>query len=337
MISFKTYVFGNGLRRTLAAGTCAAALALAGAAAAAAPYPDAPIRLVVPFSAGGGVDIVGRIFAKKLDEALKQPVIVENKPGASAMIGAGYVAHSKPDGLTILLASSGETAINPHLYKHMAYDPAKDLAPVSLIARIPNLLVVNPSIPVKNAAELVQYAKAHPEAMTYSSSGVGNIQNLSGELFNKMAGTHIRHIPYKGAAQQIADVAAQHVSMTFASGAALQPYIQGGKVRPIAVTSTKPMAAFPGVPPLADTAQFAGYDLINWFGLFAPGGTPEAIVDTLNAATVKILRDPEFVKTLELQGAIPAPMSPQEFAAFRSSESAKFAGIIRDTGIAVNQ
>ncbi|GAB2898624.1 Bug family tripartite tricarboxylate transporter substrate binding protein [Paralcaligenes ginsengisoli] len=325
------------LLKALAAVTCAAMLGPLSAQAAEGAYPDAPIRLIVPFSAGGGVDIVGRFLAKKLNEELKQSVIVENKPGASAMIGAAYVARSKPDGLTILLASSGETAINPHLYKDMAYDPAKDLAPVSLVAKIPNLLVVNPDIPVKTVTELVQYAKAHPDDMTYSSSGVGNIQNISGELFNKIAGTKIRHIPYKGSAQQIADVAARHVSMTFASGAALLPFVQSGQVRPIAVTSTTPMAAFPKVPPLAQTPEFKSYDLVNWFGLFAPAGTPKAIIDKLNAATVNILKDPAFVKTLELQGAIPAPMSPEEFAAFRASESEKFGKIIKDTGIVLDR
>lgn len=299
-------------------------------------YPDAPIKLIVPFSPGGGVDIVGRILAKKLNEQFKQSVIVENKPGASGMIGTAFVARSKPDGLTILLASSGEAAINPHLYKGMAYDPGKDLAPISLIAKVPNLLVVNPDVPVKTVAELVRYAKAHPDQMTYSSSGVGNIQNISGELFNKLAGTKIRHIPYKGASQQITDVVAKHVSMTFASGAALLPFVQGGKVRPIAVTSAAPVAAFPGIPPLARTPGFESYDLVNWFGLFAPAGTPNVIIEKLNAATVKVLKDPSLVKTLELQGAVPTPMSPAEFAEFRNSESGKFGKIIKDTGITVD-
>jgi tripartite-type tricarboxylate transporter receptor subunit TctC len=325
------------LLKTLAAISCVALLGPLSTYAAENTYPDLPVKLIVPFSAGGGVDIVGRFLAKKLNEELKQSVIVENKPGASGMIGTGFVARSKPDGLTILLASSGETAINPHLYTDMSYDPAKDLAPISLIAKIPNLLVVSPDIPVKTVTELVQYAKAHPDDMTYSSSGVGNIQNISGELFNKIAGTRIRHIPYKGSAQQILDVVAKHVSMTFASGAALLPFLQSGQVRPIAVTSTTPMTAFPNVPPLSQTPEFKSYDLVNWFGLFAPAGTPNAIIDKLNAATVKILKDPAFVKTLELQGAIPSPMSPEEFAAFRAGESEKFGKIIKDTGIALDR
>jgi len=316
-----------------AAVSCAALLAPLGAQAKDT-YPSAPIKLIVPYSPGGGVDIVGRFLANKLDEAFKQTVIVENKPGASGMIGAGMVARSKPDGLTILLASSGEASINPHLYKDMTYDPAKDLAGISLIAKIPNILSVNPDVPVKNVSELVQYAKTNK--LTFSSSGVGNIQGITGELFNKVAGVTILQIPYKGAAPAISDVVAKRVSMTFQPGAPSLPFIQNKQMKPIAVTSTTPIAAFPDVPPIAQTPGFEDFEMVNWYGLFAPAGTPAATVQKLNAAVVKILKDPEFVATLERLGAIPSPMTAEQFTAFRNSESAKFGKVIKDMGITLN-
>jgi len=298
-------------------------------------YPSAPIKLIVPYSPGGGVDIVGRFLANKLDESFKQTVIVENKPGASGMIGASAVARAKPDGLTILLASSGEASINPHLYKDMNYDPGKDLTGISLIAKIPNILSVNPDIPVNNVAELVQYAQANK--LTFSSSGVGNIQGITGELFNKVAGVKILQIPYKGAAPAIADVVAKRVSMTYQPGAPSLPFITNKQMKPIAVTSTTPIAAFPSVPPIAQTPGFENFEMVNWYGLFAPAGTPAPIVQQLNTAVVAILKDPEFIKTLERLGAIPSPMTAEQFTAFRNSESDKFGKVIRDMGITLNQ
>ncbi len=299
-------------------------------------YPSSAITLVVPFAPGGGVDIVGRILAKSLTAELGKSVVVENKPGASGMIGAGAVAQSNPDGLTLLLASSGEVAINPHLYKSMTYSPEKDLAPITLIAKIPNLLTVDPRLPINNVSELVAYAKAHPNKLSYSSSGVGNIQNITGELLNSMAGTHILHVPYKGSAPAIADVAGGQVSMTFASGAASLPFISSGKIRPIGVTSSKPMKAFPDVPPIKASPELKDFELDNWFGFFTKAGTPEAIIKKLNAATVKALSDPDVVKALETQGAEPAPMTPQEFADFRNQQSRLFSDIIEKAHITVN-
>jgi tripartite-type tricarboxylate transporter receptor subunit TctC len=320
------------------------AAAMAGCIAAAVPgltaaqsdnYPDGPITLIVPFPAGGGVDVVGRILAKSLAAELKQSVVVENKPGASGMIGAGYAASAKPNGLTLLLASSGEVAINPHLYKKMSYDPATNLAPVSLVAKIPNILAISNKLPVDNLAEFVDYAKKNSQDLSYSSSGMGNIQNISGELFNKLAGTQILHVPYKGSAQAVADVAGGQISATFASGAALLPFIQAGKVKAVGVSSDQPMSAFPNVPPISSIPGLKDFVLVNWFGLFTTAGTPEAIIAKLNAATVKALNDPEVVKTLENQGAQPAPMTPAEFGKFRTEQSALFGRIIKDAGIKI--
>jgi tripartite-type tricarboxylate transporter receptor subunit TctC len=326
------------IARPMRALALAALLAGASAAQAQDSYPAMPIRLIVPYTAGGGVDVIGRLLAQRLGDTLKQPIIVENKPGASGMIGANYVAKAKPDGYTILLSAAGEIVVNPSLYKgRMTFDPSRELASVSLVASIPNVLVVNPSVPAKTPAELLAYAKSQPGQLTFSSSGVGNLQHVSGELLNRMAGVDIRHIPYKGAAQQIADVVARHVTMTFTSAAAAMPFIKSGQVRPIAVTSSHRLGALPDVPALAETPALQGYEVVNWFGLFAPGATPPAILDTLNRAALAALKDPALVQALKDQGAEPAPSSRPDFDAFRRAETAKFAKVIAETGITLQE
>ena len=276
------------------------------------------------------------LLGDKMSRQLGQPVIVDNKPGASGMIGATAVAKSPPDGYTLLLSAAGEIAVNPSLYKgKMQYDPQKDLAPISLVVKIPNILVVNADVPAKTTAELVAYAKANPGKLSYSSSGVGNPQHLNGELFNKMAGVQTSHVPYKGASQQLSDVMAKHVSMTFTSVAAALPFIKNGQIRPIAVTSSKRVPSMPDVPTLAEYKPLASYDLVNWFGFFAPAKTPEPIIAKLNAALADALKDPEIARKLDAQGAEPAPMSPQQFGQFINAESAKFGKIVTDANVTV--
>ncbi|ANN68430.1 tripartite tricarboxylate transporter substrate binding protein [Bordetella bronchialis] len=324
------------LRATLA--IAAALLALPQAARAANDYPAMPVRLIVPYTAGGGVDLIARLMAERLHDTLGQSIIVENKPGASGMIGANYVAKAKPDGYTILLSAAGEIVVNPSLYKEkMMFDPSRELASVTLVARIPNVLVVNPSVPARTPAELLAYARSQPGKLTFSSSGVGNLQHVSGALLDRMGGIDVRHIPYKGAAQQIADVVAQHVTMTFTSVAAAMPFIKSGQVRPIAVTSTHRLEALPQVPALSETPALGGYEVVNWFGLFAPGATPAAILDKLNQAAVAAMKDPRLLQALKDQGAEPAPGSRQDFDAFRRAETAKFAKVIADTGITLQE
>ncbi|OZI21483.1 Tat pathway signal protein [Bordetella genomosp. 9] len=316
----------------------AALLSIPCAASAADDYPTMPIRLIVPYTAGGGVDLIARLMAERLHDTLGTSIIVENKPGASGMIGANYVSKAKPDGYTILLSAAGEIVVNPSLYKEkMMFNPERELASVTLVARIPNVLVVNPSVPVKTPAELVAYAKSQPGRLTFSSSGIGNLQHVSGELLDRMAGVDIRHIPYKGAAQQIADVVAQHVTMTFTSVAAAMPFIKSGQVRPIAVTSSHRLEALPDVPALSETPQLAGYEVVNWFGLFAPGGTPAPILDKLNKAALQAMKDPRLLQALKDQGAEPAPSSRAEFDAFRRAETAKFAKVIKETNITLQE
>ena len=327
----------SGTSRRLATAALSGIL-FGGTVAAQDSYPTKPIRIIVPYTAGGGVDTVARLLGEKLREGLGQPTIVDNKPGASGMIGAQAAAKAPPDGYTLLLAAAGEIAVNPHLYKkQMAYDPEKDLAPISLVVKIPNVLVVNADVLAKNTAELVAHAKANPGKLTYSSSGVGNPQHLNGQLFAKMAGIDIVHVPYKGAAQQLTDVTSKQVTMTFTSLAAAQPFIKSGQIKPVAVTASKRVPSMPDVPALAEFKPLASYELINWFGLFAPAKTPDAVVKKLNTAVTQALRAPDLIKQLEVQGAEPAPNTPSEFREFVQTESKKFAQIIADANVTLDK
>jgi tripartite-type tricarboxylate transporter receptor subunit TctC len=245
-------------------GAAAAAIALTGTSVAQEQYPNQQIKIIVPFPAGGGTDITARLLGEQLRRILGQSVVVDNRAGASGMIGTQAVAKGVPDGYT-LLVTSGEMAVNPHLYKTMAYDWEKDLATISNLVKVPNVLVVNADVPAKNIQELIAYAKENPRKLTYSSSGIGNPQQLTGELFNKLAGVQVIHVPYKGAAPQIADVAGKHITMTFVSIAAALPFIESGKVRPIGVTSLSRVPMMPDVPAVAEYAPLAGFDIVNFF------------------------------------------------------------------------
>jgi tripartite-type tricarboxylate transporter receptor subunit TctC len=292
-------------------------------------YPSRNVSIVVPFGAGGGVDITARLLAEKLRTTLGGTVIVENKAGGSGMIGAHAVVKAAPDGHTLLLGSAGETAINPFVYKgRMQYDPAKDLVPVTLVVRVPNVLVVANKLPVKNTEELIAHAKKNPGKLSYSTSGVGNPQHLNGELLEELGGVFMVHIPYRGAAAQLVDVTSGLVDMTFVSYTAAKSFIQAGKVKPIAVTSPTRASFAPELPALAEHKPLAKYALENWFGLFAPAGTPDAVVQKLNAAVTAALKDPELAKKLREQGGEPAPMSPQQFKDFIKKESVQFERIV---------
>ena len=316
----------------------AVVLALAAfAAAAQTPYPSQQIRILCPFPAGGGTDLTSRLLAEQLNKSLGQPVVVENRTGASGMIGTGAAAKSPADGYTLLVAS-GEVALNPHLYKErMAYDWDKDLQPITLLVKVPNVLAVNMDVPATNVAELISYAKQNEGKLTFSSSGVGNPQQLTGEMFNKMAGVQIRHVPYKGAAPQLADVAGKHITMTFVSIGAALPFIQGNRIRPIGVTSTTRVSALPDVPAIAEHPPLAGFELVNFFGFFGPAGMPDAVLKRLNAAAVQALKDPGMAGKLRNAGFEPSPTTPGEFRSFIRQESAKFARIIAEAGIKLDQ
>jgi tripartite-type tricarboxylate transporter receptor subunit TctC len=297
-------------------------------------YPAKAITIVVPFATGGGVDVIARVLAEKLRGDLGQPVIIDNKPGASGMLGAAAVVKAAPDGYTLLLGSAGETAINPLVYKaRMQYQPARDLAPITLVVKVPNLLIASPNLPVKNVAELVTYAQKNPGKLSYATSGVGNPQHLNGELLESMTGIHLIHIPYKGASAQMVDVASGVVDLTFVSMAGAASFIKAGRVKVLAVTSPKRSSIAPDVPAIAEFKPAAAYGLENWFGLFAPAATPEALQLKINAAFTQVLRDPAVVKRLQEQGGEASPMSPSQFTSFVKTETAKYARIVEAAGI----
>jgi tripartite-type tricarboxylate transporter receptor subunit TctC len=298
---------------------------------------DTTIRLIAGFPPGGGIDISARLLVDPFKDALGHSVIVENRVGAAGMIAANAVAKAPPDGRMILVSTSGEIAISPHLYKgRMTYDPLKDLAPITLIGIVPNVVIVNAATPVHNPRELYAYMKANDGKLSFSSSGVGNPQQLCGELLNIMAGTKVLHVPYRGAAPAVTGVASGDVTMGFTSLAAAQGLIQAGKVRVVAVTSLDRMSELPDVEPLQNGApELKGYELLNWFGLFTTGGTPAAVVDRYNKIALGRFAEPKIAETLRSQGIVPRKMTPQEFGAFVQSESKKFAAVIEKAKIKI--
>ena len=312
----------------------ASASLLAGPALAQS-YPTQIIRIIAGFPPGGGIDLSARLMTDPLKDALGQTVIVENRTGAAGMLAANTVAKATPDGHMLLMATSGEIAIAPHLYKgKMTYDPIRELAPIALIGIVPCVVVVAAATPVHNPKELIAYAKANPGKLSFSSSGVGNPQQLAGELMNMMAGTNVLHVPYRGAAPAVTDVATGAVTMSFASLAAALPLIRGGKIRAVAVTSKDRMPQLPDVAPLSEGAPgLAGYELLNWFGTFATGGTPQPIVDRLNGIVNTALKDPAIADKLNPQGIVTRPMSAAEYKKFVESETEKFGKIIVQANI----
>ena len=324
----------NTSRRVFSLGIALSALSALPLQSLAQDFPSKPITIVVPFSAGGGVDTVARLLAEKLRSTLKATIVVDNKAGGSGMIGAQAVVKAAPDGHTLLLGSAGETAINPFVYKsRMSYSPSKDLLPISLVVRIPNVLVASPTLPVKNTEELIAYAKKNPGKLSYSTSGVGNPQHLNGELLEEIAGVHMVHIPYRGAANQLIDVTSGVVDLTFVSYTAAKSFIQTGKVKAIAVTSAKRAPFAPDLPALAEYKPLAKYQLENWFGLFAPAGTPDAIVQKINGAVTQALKDPELSKKLLDQGGEASPTTPAQFRDFIKAESVQFERIVETAKI----
>jgi tripartite-type tricarboxylate transporter receptor subunit TctC len=316
-------------RRVLMAG--AGAALTAGRAVA----QDRTIRIISGFPAGGGIDVSARLLVDPLKDTLGQPVIVENRTGAAGMIAANAVAKAAPDGRTLLMSTSGEIAISHHLYKDkMTYDPLRELAPIALVGIVPCVVVVADATPVRTPQELVAYAKANAGKLSFSSSGVGNPQQLAGELMNMMAGLNVLHVPYRGAAPAVTDVATGTVTMSFTSLSAAQGLLQAGKVRAVAVTSLARMPQLPDVEPLQNGSPgLKGYELLNWFGLFTTGGTPADMVSRLNDITNKALAEPKTAQTLSAQGIVPRKTSPGEFGSFVRSESEKFAAIIEKANI----
>ena len=298
-------------------------------------YPNHSIRLVVPFPAGGTTDILARDVAKQLTETLGQAVVVDNRPGAGGNIGADLVAKAAPDGYTLLMGTVGTHAINPSLYAKMPYDHVKDFVPVVLVAGVPNVLVVNPSVPVNTVADLVKLAKAKPGSINFASSGSGTSIHLSGELFKTMAGVDMTHVPYKGSSPALTDLMGGQVQIMFDNLPSSLPLIKSGKLRAVAVTSLKRAPALPDVPTVAESG-FPGFEASSWFGILAPAGTPAPIVARLNAEVNKWLQSPEAKQQLLTQGAEAAGGPPESFVAHIRAETEKWAKVVKASGAKVD-
>ena len=306
-------------------------LVAAGAGIAQSNYPNRPVRMVVPSSAGGGADIVARIVAPRLAERLGQQVVVDNRPGAGTMIGGEVVARSAPDGYTLLMGVS-TLATNPVIYRNMPYDALRDFAPITEVASLPNILVVHPSVPVKTVKELIAFTRAHPGQLSYGSPGTGTNPHLAMELFRSMAKVDMLHIPYKGSAPAIIDLIAGHITVMAATALTGIPHVRSGRLRALAVTGTTRAAAAPDVPTIAEAA-LPGYDAVQWYGVLAPAQTPKDIVSKLHTEIVRILQTPEVKDRLRGDGADPVGNTPDEFTRFIKVETDKWAKVARDAGI----
>ncbi len=297
-------------------------------------YPNKPIRYIVPFPPGGTTDILGRIVAQKLQEAWAQAVVVENRPGAGGAVGAEMAAKSPADGYTIMGGTISTHAINASVYAKLPYDPVKDFAAVTQLAQQPNMIVVHPSVPANNIAELIQLLKANPEKYTYSTAGNGTSTHLAGELFKSMSGTKMQHVPYKGSAPAIADAVGGQVSMSFDNISSAYPPVKSGRLRALAVTTAKRSAIAPEVPTVAESG-LPGYELGSWHGVFAPAGTPHDVLQKLNAAIVKGINAPDVKERLAALGVEPIGSSVEHFAAFVRAEVPKWAKVVKESGAKV--
>jgi tripartite-type tricarboxylate transporter receptor subunit TctC len=297
-------------------------------------WPARNVTVIVPFAAGGTTDMFARLITAHLQQKHGGSFIVENRPGAGGNIGAAAVAKAPNDGYTLLVGTVSTHAINPFLYTNLTYSPEKDFQPVSLIARLPNMLVVNPKIPAKTVAEFVTYLKANPDKLTYGSSGAGTSTHLASELFKMMTGTKMTHVPYRSSGEVMQNVTAGHIDLAFDNMTLAWPQAKAGNVRALGVTSLTASATAPEIPPVADTLK--GFEATSWHGLFAPAGTPRPVVDKLAAAVKEMLDNPENAKKLSDIGAVPSPMTPEQFSDFIAGERKKWSEVVKTAGVTIN-
>ena len=312
----------------------AAAALSAALTASAQPYPNRPVKIIVPFGPGGFTDVAARILQKELAPVLGQAVIIENRPGAGSTIGTDAVAKAAPDGYTLAMVSTAHV-ISPHVYKQIPYDAIKDFTPVMRLAEGPYVLAVHPSLPVKSVAELIALAKAKPGVIDYASSGNGSSQHLVGALFCSMAGVNLNHVPYKGSNQAMNDVLGGQVKVTFAGVPNVLPNVANGKLRALAVTTATRYAEMPDVPTIAESGV-PGYDATIWLGLIAPAGTPHEIVQKLNADITRVLSTPDAKKLMASAGVDVAPSTPEQFGQLMQAELDRWGKVVRETGATVN-
>ena len=298
-------------------------------------WPNKPIRYIVPFAPGGTTDILGRMVAAGMSNTLGQPVVVENKPGQAGSIGSAELARAAPDGYTLGGGTISSHAINASLYDKLPYDPIKDFAPITMLATLPNMLIVHPSVNVATVTELVSVLKANPNKFSFGSAGNGTSQHISGELFKIMTGTQMQHIPYKGSGPMIPDLLSGTIQLSFENITTAYPQVKAGKLKALAVTSSKRSFVAPEVPTMAE-AGLAGYDISSWQAMYAPGGTPKEIVARLHAETAKILRAPENAKKLQDLGLEPGGMAPEELTALMRAEIPRLGKVVRASGAKVD-
>jgi tripartite-type tricarboxylate transporter receptor subunit TctC len=313
------------------------ALAIAAALTAPASAQDWPakqVTMIVPFSAGGTTDLFGRLLAQHMQQKFEKPFIVENKPGAGGNIGASLVAKAAPDGYTFLVGTVSTHAINPFLYSKMPHDTVKDFAPVSLIARLPNLLVVHPSLPVKNVAELVAHLKANPDKLSYGSSGAGTSIHLAAELFKIKTGTTMTHVPFRSSGDIMNNLTGNHINLAFDNATLAWPQVQAGRLRALAVTSLTRAPFAPDLPPVADTIP--GFEATSWHGVFAPAGTPKPIVEKMAAEMKRVLELPDVKAKLGEIGAVASPMAPEDFVKFIDGERTKWSDVVKASGAKID-
>ena len=295
-------------------------------------YPERPITMVVTFAAGGSSDVLARAVADAMSRGLGKQVAVDNRPGAGGHIGAEAVAHAAPDGYTILFGTNGTLGIGPALYKNLRYDPQHDLAPVGLLHKLPLLLIINPSIPAKNLKELIDYARSKPGALSFASAGVGSVSHLAGELFKEQAKIDILHVPYKGGGAAVPDLLSGRVSMMLETIPNALPLARSGQMRAIGVTTKERSASAPDIPTLAESG-LPDFDVSAWTGLFAPAGTPRAVIDRLNAETQKLADEKDYVTRIHAMGTDVASSSPEAFGAFVHDDVARWTQVIEHAGI----
>jgi tripartite-type tricarboxylate transporter receptor subunit TctC len=315
---------------------CVAALVLAGSPGALAQaWPAKPVRIVVPFPPGGTTDILARAAGLRMTEAWGQPVVIDNRPGAAGNIGAELVAKAPNDGYTMLMGTVGTHAINASLYARMPYDHVKDFAPVVLVAAVPNVLVVHPSVPANSVAELVAYGKANPGKLNFASSGSGTSIHLAGELFKVSTGLTMQHVPYKGSAPALTDLVGGQVQLMFDNLPSALPHIKAGRLRALAVTTAARAPALPEVPTVAESG-LPGFEASSWFGLLAPAGTPADVIAKVNGELARWIASPEAKERLLAQGANPAGGTPEDFARHIAAETAKWARVVKASGAKVD-
>ena len=317
--------------KILSALTMGLSVLLSPALAAAQDFPNKPIRLIVPFPAGGPNDLIARVIGQRMSEIVKQPVIIDNRGGQAGVLGTDAIAKSAPDGYTIGIVSASALVISPSMEK-VAYDPQKDLLPITLVATVPEMLVVASNVPANNMSELVALAKAQPGKLNFASAGVGGLPHLAGELFKLTAKIDVVHVPYRGAAPAINDLLGQQVQMTFLDLPVILPHIKAGNLKPIALGARERAKQAPDVP---TTAEVGMPDLLieNWYGMIAPAGLPREVLDKINRVAVEAMSDPAVNDKLADQGLTLVPQTPEQFRSFIASEAVKWAKVIKDAGV----